>query len=1050
VLRGLGAVAAILILVAGFGIWRLMQGPIALNWLAPYVEAAIARSESGLRVSFSGVRLGIDRDTHQLDLRAEDVRVATRDGAPIARFPEFAASFSLGAILHGRLEPTRLVVESPVLHLVRAKNGAISAQIGSGGAAGPGLGPGMIARLAGPPARDAPLGLLRRLDIRHATLILDDRSNGHSWRADRVDVAVNRSATGVRGNLSLAVPLAGSLPELHVSYRYLAQRQLLDLDMAIDGVEPARIPPLIPELAQLQHIDAPVSGTLRTRINFKTQQPEGGRLDLALGPGRLRSRFLPDGSVAIQKGELQATYAPESESVRLDRLALDLGGGARLVLGGTLSGVTPALLAAPADVRPPARLSGKLDASLTNVPVARFASLWPAAMSPGGRRWTLANVHGGVLDEGALQLALDLDPSAHTMALRNATGTLRYHGLTINYLDGLPPVRQVDGTAKFADDQLVFTPTAGTLKRLKVTGGTLRITHVGAKPEWLTIDLDTTGPLRDAAEIIDAPRLRYAHKIGLDPAHIGGHTNAHLHFRFPLLADLKLDQIEYGAKATITGADLGKVALDRAVTDGNFALDLGQQGAHVAGEARFDGIPARLDATVYFHPGHGAREVYRVGLTLDEAARQRLDLDFEPDRIRGSVGAEVRYAVLGGGRSRAMAQLDLRDAALTIPEAGWKKPLAQPGSATVVLELDHDRITRVPRLEIHAAGIEANLAASLDPRRRRLQRVDIHRLAIGGSVFAGTVSRRPGGGWRADLAGSEFDARHLIKEFAGENPLLNPSSQAGEGRVEVSGAPPLAINARFGRLLLGPGRQLYHVDASLLRIGGSWESARIDGKFADGRHLSISLGDNGGDRLLVRSDDFGAALKLLDITDDVGGGVVAIEGQLSREAGRRVLRAHLDARNYVLVHAPWMARLLALPSLTGLASLLSGTGLPFMLLRGDLVYADGRLTLDRVLASGESLGVTAKGWINPGRGRLDLQGTIAPAYALNSIAGKVPILGRLLGGGEQGLFAANFRLNGRIDEPQVSVNPLSALAPGFLRQLFPAFPWKAPAAAAEK
>jgi hypothetical protein len=61
---------------------------------------------------------------------------------------------------------------------------------------------------------------------------------------------------------------------------------------------------------------------------------------------------------------------------------------------------------------------------------------------------------------------------------------------------------------------------------------------------------------------------------------------------------------------------------------------------------------------------------------------------------------------------------------------------------------------------------------------------------------------------------------------------------------------------------------------------------------------------------------------------------------------------------------------------------------------------------------------------------------VAPAYALNAILGQVPLIGPLLGGGSQGLFAANFALSGATADPKVSVNPLSALAPGVLRQLF--------------
>ena len=41
-----------------------------------------------------------------------------------------------------------------------------------------------------------------------------------------------------------------------------------------------------------------------------------------------------------------------------------------------------------------------------------------------------------------------------------------------------------------------------------------------------------------------------------------------------------------------------------------------------------------------------------------------------------------------------------------------------------------------------------------------------------------------------------------------------------------------------------------------------------------------------------------------------------------------------------------------------------------------------------------------------------------------------------MGGEGQGLFSANFRIAGPLADPQISVNPLSAFAPGALRRLF--------------
>ena len=1021
-LRWFGSLAAVLILLALLGIWRLMQGPIQLDWLAPYIESAFQRSGTGLKVAISGVRFGIDRTTQQLDLRAEDVRVSLPGGQPLASFPEMATSFGLGALLQGRLAPTQVVVERPIVHLVRDASGVIVAQVGADDAAAPALGPQMIEQLAGPRDRDPASDDLRRISIRGATVIVDDHRTGQTWRADRVDISVERSTKGVRGDFSLAFPMGSSMPELHASYRYFAERNVLDLDLSFDGVQPAEVPPLIPELAQLQHVSAPVSGTLRTRIDLNRRQAQGSRLDLALGQGRVRSEWLPAGTVAIEKGEVQVVYAPESSEVRVERLALDLGGGTRLVLDGTLSGVTPELIAAPEDARPPGHVGGKLSAALTHVPVARLGGLWPTAFSAGGRKWVLDNVHDGVLDEAAVELGLDLDPVAHTANVLNAKGTLRYHDLTIDYFNGLPLFRQVGGTAAFTGKHLDITPTSGMLKGMKLTGGALQLSELGERTEWLSIDLALAGPLQDALEVIDSKPLRYAHAIGIDPAHVSGRAETQLHFKFPLVADLKLDAVDYGAKATITGANLGKVAFDRKVTDGNFNLEITRTGAHLQGTDRFDDIPSKLDANVFFHPKNSPSAVYRVGLTLDEEAQRRFDLDFAPDRMKGPIAADVTYTALGPNRGEATAQLDLRRTSLALPEAGWKKLPDQPATATVVLDIENERITRIRDIQINAAGLDGRLAALISADHQHIDRVDIRRLVAGQTEISGTVARRAEGGWRAEIHAPRVDARHLIKDALSGAP--SPSS------------PPLAVDARIDRLTFGPQRELRHVTAGLLRTGGIWQSGRIEGRYPNGHGMSLQFGGEDGRRFIFKSDDFGAALQLLDIADGVVGGQLSIDGQIADISGKRTLRAHLEGQNYTLAHAPVMAQILALPSLTGVASMLAGTGLPFAILRGDFSYTGSRLTLERMLGFGEALGVTADGWVDLDQDRLELQGTVAPAYALNSLVGNVPIIGELLGGGSQGLFAANYRLSGASADPQVTVNPLGALAPGILRQLF--------------
>jgi hypothetical protein len=86
---------------------------------------------------------------------------------------------------------------------------------------------------------------------------------------------------------------------------------------------------------------------------------------------------------------------------------------------------------------------------------------------------------------------------------------------------------------------------------------------------------------------------------------------------------------------------------------------------------------------------------------------------------------------------------------------------------------------------------------------------------------------------------------------------------------------------------------------------------------------------------------------------------------------------------------------------------------------------------------GSQLGLTFQGQVDLEADRLDLDGTVVPLYGVNWTIGQIPLIGQFLRGAEgEGAFAVTYTISGPADEPSISVNPLAALAPGFLRDLF--------------
>ena len=95
------------------------------------------------------------------------------------------------------------------------------------------------------------------------------------------------------------------------------------------------------------------------------------------------------------------------------------------------------------------------------------------------------------------------------------------------------------------------------------------------------------------------------------------------------------------------------------------------------------------------------------------------------------------------------------------------------------------------------------------------------------------------------------------------------------------------------------------------------------------------------------------------------------------------------------------------------------------------------ITIDDAALRGATLGATASGTINLPGGKMAISGTFIPAFGLNNIAGAIPILGAILGGGrDEGLLGITYKLFGPLDGPDLVMNPMSAIAPGIFRKIF--------------
>ncbi|HMA16317.1 MAG: AsmA-like C-terminal region-containing protein, partial [Bacteroidota bacterium] len=446
-------------------------------------------------------------------------------------------------------------------------------------------------------------------------------------------------------------------------------------------------------------------------------------------------------------------------------------------------------------------------------------------------------------------------------------------------------------------------------------------------------------------------------------------------------------------------------------------------------------------------------EIHRI----DDEGRARFGLDIG-DAVAGPMTASVSMIRRDNGLITLQVAADLLETTIALPEVHWEKAPGTEGSLSLTAELDDDGPLAYRDIVLQAGDLVARGSATPGPEGEGLSGIALERVAFGRSDLQNVQVAIGEAGIDVSIDRGVLDAEPFL---GGGDDAAEPEPEpvpAEERRFE-----PLSVLApRLGVLYFADERRLEQVSLELRRGLRGWETIRLSGSIPEQywspreaakddaaapaaltqRYLQLSFAPDAGgsgQQLLAQSDDLGALLRATNITDTVVGGRIQVTGRSDGPTPTHPIHATVQARDFVMVKAPALAKLLTVASFTGVLDLLRGDGIGFQGMDGDFVLDDGTATTELMRIYGAALGLTAKGKIDFDKDEIDLTGVVVPAYSINNFLSKIPLLGTILTGGEgEGLFAVVYNVEGAVDDPEVSVNPLSALTPGFLRGIFTA------------
>ena len=1013
-LEALAGLLALAILAGGIlAILLKDQAPLQLGFLTPYLERSLNEIDPNIKVKIAETLLTWSGWERPLDLRVRNVQISDAAGHSLANLPDLSVELSVPALLGGDIAPGAIDVVAPRLVVVRTEDGRM--QLGFGQSeqeVKQPLTPDLAAVLL-QPARGP--GHLRRIMIQQASVIVIDRRAGEVWRLPGVNFELRRSRFGAKAAVNATLLQKTGTAFLNAQLSVPAGEDPAAVNVEVAGLDPRTLA-VLTKIPEIERLRLTVGGALAALV-ARSGQVEELKFSLAAGPGAIELPDIYTDPLPVAGANLRGRFFDGFNQLELDGASLTVTDGPTVTVSGVAKGLSSNSI--------------ELQAHLGSGPITTDALLhyWPAAFAHNARDWISHNITGGQAHQGEADLALTVprDDPTHAV-LEHAEGTFRASGLTVNYVDGLPPLQEVAGEGKFAGNKLVLNVNAGHVGKLVLTGGTVEVAGLDTEPQIVTIDGNVTGPVRDGLVLIDYDRLGYPRKMGIDPKSASGSGTVHLWFRLPAHKSVHIDEVNLRVEAQLTDVAMSEAAFGVPINSGDLDLMVERTGMTLEGTAVVAGTSTRLKWQENF--GSGAFDTQLTAdATPDEEVLAKVGFNPAP-WAAGRIPLHVVYTRTGANAT-ANVVADLTQATLTAEPIAWRKEAGVRAEARATVALNKRQVTGVSDIRL-AAG-DLNLTGSVTPGNTNTTptRLSFDQLAWGNS--------------RLDKVEIELSKPTQIRIGGGSldaGPFLE---RRKEHRVQTAEPGPAfhIVAPQLTELRTGADRALVPASFDLANNGERWEWLVLSGGMPGGKTMSLQYGLDPitkGRSLHLTTDDAGALLRTAKLLETVVGGSLTIDGEAKEPGLSQPLPIQVEVKDYRVVRGTVMAKILQQAKLEDINKLLAREGIPFARFTGKMVLKDTGIEIVKARAYGAALGITAAGNIDVDNGRLDLQGTIVPAYVVSQIVGEIPLLGRILTGGEgEGLFAATYRATGPLDNPDVSVNPLAALAPGFLRGIFNIF-----------
>jgi len=691
----------------------------------------------------------------------------------------------------------------------------------------------------------------------------------------------------------------------------------------------------------------------------------------------------------------------------------------------------------------------QLDIAVDEVTIDEVLAYWPIKTHPDGRRrgarvWVDDNMKSGFARD--VKFSVQLNPDGTSPFLNNSPHQILFKldDVETTYLKEMSPLVGVNGNASLTETTFEVEITNGTVEGLPLAGSNVSMTDIHVPYKGLGVfDVALAGPVQDILTVITPPPVRVAERLNIDMNRLGGDAVVAARITMPLLKNLPKEDVLYEIEATLEQAYVKDLLDGEGLTEASLKFALDKDLLAAEGTGKINGVPMDLYWREDFSVGRSDSTADTSFLVMtgkvDESGLAALGVNVQ-EYMNGEAIAEASFLGRDLKFRVGYFSADVSEAQLQVPQLSWQKKPSSPANITGTLSLEDGGAKLNP---IVIKGEDVDIAATMTFGAKDTGIFSLHAdvAKLGNNIMTVDVDSQGNMPIKAIIDASVFDlAPMLLSQRAGDEITESTDNEnfGGISSTKAQESSGFHLSLKAEKLLLLNGEELEDTEANLEFADNEPKNLYLSGQDGIGTmRVLIVQGPDKPQVITAETQDAGKLLRGLGIFSHLQGGSLFMAGNTEGWGDTLALSGEIEVKDTVVVSQKSLGEQVNEGVIGGVDEYLKGDEVELAVAEMPFSFNQGLLDINNLKANGPSLGMTMKGQIQTDEGKVNVNGVIVPAYGLNSILGKIPLIGGLFSGGEgKGLIGITYRIKGLTDNIQVTINPLTGLIPGFLRVLF--------------